>query len=147
MYNKILVAIDKSEHSTKAIAHAKSIADKFSAEVILYHSYQVPADFTDQQIMYNLSSDYIVKLEVNLKQHYQKLLDTTKEEFASAGIKTSTLLESGKVGANIVNAAEKENVDLVIIGSRGLGTMGRMVMGSVSSYVLHHTKKPLLVIE
>ncbi|BBM84186.1 universal stress protein [Candidatus Uabimicrobium amorphum] len=147
MYKKILVAIDKSDHSKKAIEHAKAIATKFDAEVVLYHSYQVPADLVDHQIMYNLDDNYVQQMQDNLKKHYQDVLDEYKKGFDDANLKATTLLENGKAGANIIKAADSTNADFVIIGSRGLGSVRSVLMGSVSSYVLHHIKKPLLIVE
>ena len=147
MYKKILVAIDKSEHSRKAVEHAKAIAEKFGAEVVLYHSYKVPADLVDHQIMYNLDDNYVQKMRENLKKHYQDLLDEYKKGFDEAGLKATTLLENGKAATNIVKAVESTNADVVVIGSRGFGSVRSVLMGSVSSYVLHHVKKPLLIVE
>ena len=51
----------------------------------------------------------------------------------------------GKPGPGIVKLAEKHKVDLVVMGTRGLGLVKRTVLGSVSTYVVHHVKIPILV--
>ncbi|WP_372367373.1 universal stress protein [Candidatus Uabimicrobium sp. HlEnr_7] len=147
MYKKILVALDKSENSQNAIEHAKMVAKNFNAKIILFCAYQVSSDLLDQQIMYNLENNYIQKMTDNLKKHYQDFLDETKKKISAQEIEVSTLLENGKTGVKIVEAIESTQSDIAIIGSRGLGNLSSMVMGSVSSYVLHHTNKPLLIVK
>jgi len=51
----------------------------------------------------------------------------------------------GSAGHSIVERAEKEQADLIVTGSRGLGVIRRTILGSVSDYVLHHAKIPVLV--
>ena len=50
------------------------------------------------------------------------------------------------VGEAIIREAEKENVDLIVLGTRGLGTFRRAIVGSVSDYVAHNGVKPVLII-
>ena len=49
-------------------------------------------------------------------------------------------------GEGIITTAEKERADLIVMGTRGLSTLRRTVLGSVSDYVLHHTKIPVAVV-
>jgi len=51
----------------------------------------------------------------------------------------------GKPGEAIVDAAKNENAAVVIMGTRGMGTLRRTVMGSVSDYVVHHAHIPVIV--
>ena len=51
----------------------------------------------------------------------------------------------GPPGEAIVKAAESQKADLVIAGSRGLGTFRRTIMGSVSDYIVHHSKVPVMI--
>ena len=51
-----------------------------------------------------------------------------------------------KPGEGIVSCAEKEHADIIVIGTRGLSSLRRTVLGSVSDYVLHHSHKPVAVV-
>lgn len=51
----------------------------------------------------------------------------------------------GPPGASIVNAAEKQNADLIVAGSRGHGSVRRTIMGSVSDYIVHHAHVPVMI--
>ena len=53
----------------------------------------------------------------------------------------------GYPGHTIISAAEEQNVDMIVCGSRGLGLIRRTIMGSVSDYVLHHAHIPVIVVK
>ena len=61
-------------------------------------------------------------------------------------IKYKFVDESFNPGEGICAAAKKENVDMIVMGTRGLSTLRRTVLGSVSDYVLHHTNLPVAVV-
>ena len=52
----------------------------------------------------------------------------------------------GKPGEGIVNASQSQNSDIIVMGTRGLSTLRRTVLGSVSDYVLHHSHIPVAVV-
>lgn len=52
----------------------------------------------------------------------------------------------GKPGEGIVKCAEKESADIIVMGTRGLSSLRRTVLGSVSDYVLHHSQRPVAVV-
>ena len=56
------------------------------------------------------------------------------------------MVEEGNPGHVICKIANEEEVDLIIVGSRGQGTIRRTLMGSVSSYTVHHAHAPVLVV-
>lgn len=61
-------------------------------------------------------------------------------------IKHKISIRSGNPGEEIVDAAKADSVDVVVMGTRGLGTIRRTVLGSVSDYVIHHIKIPVLIV-
>ena len=52
---------------------------------------------------------------------------------------------NGSPGESLVKAADQQNVDLIIVGSRGHGTIRRTVMGCTSDYIVHHSRVPVMV--
>jgi nucleotide-binding universal stress UspA family protein len=62
------------------------------------------------------------------------------------GVDTTFLVWEGPPGDAILNAAAAEDVDLIIVGSRGRGTVGRLLLGSVSDHVVRHAECPVLVV-
>lgn len=62
------------------------------------------------------------------------------------GVTVSFLVWTGHPGESIVSAAEAESVDLVVVGTHGRGTIGRLLLGSVSEYVVRNAPCPVLVV-
>jgi len=64
----------------------------------------------------------------------------------SVGVRVTFLVWDGEPGPSIVAAAASERADMVIVGSHGRGTVGRLVLGSVSEHVVRHAPCPVLVV-
>jgi nucleotide-binding universal stress UspA family protein len=62
------------------------------------------------------------------------------------GVAASFLVWEGEPGPSIVEAAASEQVDMIVVGSHGRGAMGRLLIGSVSDYVVRHAPCPVLVV-
>ena len=70
---------------------------------------------------------------------YEKKLEEEK-------IKGSVMFEVGRPGETVIQAAEKNQATMIIMGTRGFGLVRRTILGSVSEYVIHHTKVPVTVV-
>ena len=84
-----------------------------------------------------------------LEKSYQKILKKAKEHVKNKGpeIKVSTKLGNGRPADVIIDTAEKENVDLIIMGNRGYGGITSWILGSTSKHVVDHCTKPILIIK
>jgi nucleotide-binding universal stress UspA family protein len=123
---KVLVPIDDSDHSKKALAHALELAEKHNALVTIMTVAPEVGSFLDE--MRNIQD----KLNVE----YQGWLDKAQQMFEAKGIKVNTILEVGQVPANnIIRRAEDGNFDRIIIGATGRGGLARILMGSTASKV------------
>jgi nucleotide-binding universal stress UspA family protein len=124
---KVLVPIDDSEHSRKAVARALELAEKQGAEITLMTVAPVASDILDE--MRNIRD--------KLNAEYQKWLDKAKAEFDAKGIKVATILEEGLVPANnIIRRAEDDKFDRIVMGSTGRGALARILMGSTAAKVV-----------
>jgi nucleotide-binding universal stress UspA family protein len=136
MMKKILVPVDSSKYSNEAVQYACSIAQKFNSELTLLHV--IPDILSDGDAGF---IDY-----KPLEEAARKKIDAAKEIVASNGLSASTRMESGPTADTIINIAEEEAADLIVIGSRGLSTAKRFLLGSVSNSVSHHTPCPVLIV-
>jgi nucleotide-binding universal stress UspA family protein len=68
------------------------------------------------------------------------------ERAHAAGVDATFLVWEGAAGDAIVDAAGAEGADVIVVGSRGLGAVGRFVLGSVSDHVVRHAGCPVLVV-
>jgi nucleotide-binding universal stress UspA family protein len=139
MYKKILVAVDGSSHSKRAATHAVFLASSTQdAHVTLL--YVLDYDKTRTDVIHSMSSE---ELHIDRKNKIMPI----KELFTSQGIATDIKLLHGEAGPVIVEHANQENYDIVIIGSRGLNTLQEMVLGSVSHKVAKRVHSPVLLIK
>ena len=139
---KILFAADGSENSEKAFLYVKDLAKALVAKVIILNSYELPSyyqRYETESILSDLES-HLVKTSVDLSESLTKRL-------ADENIEGISITSYGDAGVKIVEEATKHNVDLIVVGSRGLGGIKSFLLGSVSNYVLHHTDIPVLVIK
>ena len=74
------------------------------------------------------------------------LLADAAAPFAEARRPVARLVSEGDAAREIVKTAHRRDVDLVVLGARGLGTFGRLLLGSVSETVLHHVRRPVVIV-
>jgi nucleotide-binding universal stress UspA family protein len=153
MYRKILVALDGSEPSNNALEHAATIAKKFDAELILVAVVQrimIPI-FPDEgfgAVPISAAKD-MAQYQDKMRVLYQNVLkeaeEKVKEEYP--GVKTESILKEGRPSATIVEQAEKDDVDIIVMGSRGIGGYTGWILGSTSRRVVDSCTKPILVVK
>lgn len=135
----LLIPIDGSEHSKKALMKGKEIAKAYDSNIFLL---KVVDD-----LIPSLSLGESEKAVFEMREESDKLLKEAKGLLGD-GYKVELVYLEGNIAKTIANYAEKKDVDLIIMGSQGLGA-GRIrefFLGSVTNKVLHLTKKPILVV-
>ncbi|MGV3467380.1 MAG: universal stress protein [Heyndrickxia sp.] len=141
MFNKILVAIDGSEMSEKALEAGLHLAKEQQAEVTLVH---VERNIT---IPVGLEGTTVDSIYDSIKKEGEKLLNDGKEKADADGINAKTVYLQGEPAVQIVHLAEKEEYQLIVIGSRGLGNIKEMMLGSVSHKVSQMSHCPVLIVK
>jgi nucleotide-binding universal stress UspA family protein len=136
MLDNILVAVDGSEYSKKALEFAIEMADKFSAHLLLVH---VPQGVAADRVMVLGGASMMIHANHDQVEAAGRELVEAAEKLAQAQLpgRVDTELRGGDPAAEIVASAEENEVDCIIIGSRGLGDFGGMLLGSVSHKVNH----------
>jgi universal stress protein A len=134
---KILVPIDFSEPSRKALQYAISFAKQFSAEISLLHVVEtVPmpeAVVTDSGLM-NLQLRDVAKTQ----------LAKWRKEIPYAAVKTA--ISDGIPFREIVRAADERNTDLIILGTQGRTGLSHLFIGSTAERVVRHASCPVMVV-
>lgn len=146
MYKKILVATDGSENSKHAMNYAMGTAAKWNAELLILTviprllSYVTPLEG---------SPVYMPQFDEDLKNAYSSIsmqaAETVMKE--QPKVEVRSLLKRGRPKEVILEVADEEDVDLVIVGSRGLGGISGWVLGSTSRHVVECCKKPVLIVK
>ena len=142
---RLLVATDGSPHALRAAALAARLARELrQAEITIVNIGHVPA------IAYGgAGPDTMVDfsiLEEGLERAGQVILDATVQEFAGVDVPVTRLYRKGDPAAMIVKTAAEAKTDMIVIGCRGLGQLGGLILGSVSERVLHGAGVPVLVV-
>ncbi len=86
-------------------------------------------------------------LDKGANERIRKFMESAKNKAAQNGIILKDKTVFGDVGYQIASFAKKNNIDLIVIGSRGRGLTKEMIFGSTSHYVIHTTKIPVLLIK
>jgi nucleotide-binding universal stress UspA family protein len=137
---KILVPLDGSKNSWRGLELAISIARQFGATITgMYSIYAPPhSEFRG-----------VGSVEKSLNKEVKKFLDEAKLLAAQNGIVFNQRLMRGDIGYNIIKFAhnKKEKFNLIVIGTRGRGSIKQIFFGSVSNYVIHTSKIPVLVVK
>ncbi len=138
---KILVPIDGSENSKRAISMAREIAEKFDSTILLLNI----IDLRISAYPY-YEAPYRDNIFQASKEQANELLKVSKESMGNAADKVETLVLEGNAANEIIDYVNNNEVDLVIMGSHGMSGIQRFFLGSVTNRVLHHIKKPILII-
>ncbi len=135
---KILVPLDGSSNSFRGLDTAINMARQCHATITgLY-----VAGIVKPRIGEPVSS-----LEKILLEHAQKIMKKAKLKAAKKGILFFDRVSYGDEEKRIVDIAKRKNFDLIVIGSRGMGAAKEILLGSTSNYVLHKSKKPVLIVK
>lgn len=138
---KIFLPIDGSEICPKAYEHAKKIAEKFDSEILIFNAQDLTPPFGW------LYDPVISKNEKNNPEKIAaRIVEDAKKSFDGTGIKVTTKTALGDPAVTILEVAEKEGCDLIIMCTHGMTRSKRFLLGSVTNKVVLHTKIPVLVI-
>jgi len=131
MFERVLLAVDGSEHSKKAAAAATEIARGSSGEVHVLHVHEVGA---------------FAPFESSSES--QALVDGLVAELLSDGVKATgdaVAARTGSVAPTVLDAARAFGSDLIVMGTRGLSDFSGLLLGSIAHKVIQHADCPVLV--
>jgi len=146
MFTHILIASDGSEYALKAARVAAEISKKFAAEVTLLSVFDPPVG---QMALVDVAIPVLDPIEIS--RYADEVQDTveknTGQVLEEAGVHYTARRETGHPVDVIVSVAARSHVDLIVMGSRGLGGLESFLLGSVSDRVLHHAHCPILIVK
>ena len=143
MYNTILVPLDGSKRAEAILPHAEALAQCHGAKVVFLEVVEAPPLAAGSEIAF--FENFQEELEQRTKQA-RVYLAGLEGEFREKGIEARVRVVHGPVVEAILNAAERENADLIVLASHGRSGVSRVFYGSVAAGVLHRADRPLLII-
>jgi nucleotide-binding universal stress UspA family protein len=139
---KILVPIDGSKYSMLAIEKALELGKALDSRIVLFYVIPVyPSAFP-----FEISEGLRVDLLKEAKANATKVLDTAKKKLAGYS-KVDSILSEGIVADEIIHYADVNDVDLIVMGSQGIGAIHNILIGSVTRKVAVESTKPILIIK
>ena len=153
MYKKVLVALDGSEPSNNALNQAVAIASKFKAKLIMLAVVQrvmIPI-FPDEGfggVPLSAAKD-MAQYQDKMRNVYQTVLNDadTKVTQQYPDLEVEAILMEGRPSGTITDFAEENDVDLIVMGSRGIGGYTGWILGSTSRRVVDSCTKPILIVK
>jgi nucleotide-binding universal stress UspA family protein len=138
MFKNILIAVDGSEYSNKALAYARDMAQTCRATLWLVRVFAHPSDL--------LGYDDFEKIYAKRKCAGQLVLDAATERLGESDCEVREELVEGPEAESIINCAKNNQADLIIMGTRGMGGIKGLLLGSVSRKVIHYATCPVMVV-
>jgi nucleotide-binding universal stress UspA family protein len=135
LVDRILLSTDGSQDAVRAAEAASDLAKRSGAELHVVHVWHDVRGF---------AHDFVKK---ELRRQGQEILDEQLERIrASGGEVTKAYLRRGRTSNEVIALCKEIDAGLLVVGSRGLGTVQRILMGSQSEEIVHHAQVPVLVI-
>jgi len=144
---KILIPVDSSEFSERAVEAGKKFAKAFDCEVLLLHV--VGLRVTSLRFSTSVpAAEPFDSFDTHERGYAEDMLETYKNSFGDMKDKVETKVLFGIVADEIIRTINNSDVDFVIVGSHGIGSaLFRAFLGSVANKVVHHSLKPVLVVK
>ncbi|MEA3338035.1 MAG: universal stress protein [Chloroflexota bacterium] len=139
--DEVLVTLDGSSYSERVLPYAKTLADAIDGEIILLTVPQVP-----EPEMYGAHYDAVKELRDIAEVNAQRYLDSVAHNLRQDGANVRAIVTGSRPATTIVETAEAEGADLIMLATHGRGGMDRLVVGSVADRVVHHTNCPVFLV-
>ena len=140
MFTNVLVPVDGSDNSYRALDAALLLTEKLGSSITVVNVIeQVPITHIE-------SEKLLSELLEAYKRENQEILSKCSNIATEKGLSIKTLLLQGNPASVILDYSKKEKFDLVIVGSRGMGKFKQLILGSVSSKIVHHSPCAILLI-
>jgi nucleotide-binding universal stress UspA family protein len=139
LFEKILVPLDGSEHSIKALETAVQIAHKFNGKITLIHVYSIGG--------LAISPTPVRGFIEAIRKVGASILADGEKRVKAEGVHVETLLMEGHTVEQIVKTCREGKFDLIVMGARGLSKVKEMLLGSVSDGVIRHACCPVLIVK
>lgn len=140
----VVIGIDGSEQAEHAFAFYIDNVHSKDNHLLLIHAAEPPAVSSHQAMIMNgdLWASMMAAEKERVRQLEEKFADKMRKNNVSGKIKA---VFSHKPGEVVCETANEEKATMIVMGTRGLGTVRRTIMGSVSDYVVHHAHCPVMI--
>jgi nucleotide-binding universal stress UspA family protein len=147
MYKHILIATDGSELATKALEHGLALAKRDGSQVTVVTVTEPWSTFDMAQAIRKGQPNPIEKFTAIATKVAKRILDDAAQQANALGVRCNYVhMTAGYPAEGIISAANERKCDLIVMGSRGLRGISRLLLGSQAYEVLTHCHVPALVV-
>ena len=153
MFDNILVPLDGSELSERALPMAQNLAQSFDATIHLIHvvsreNAYAAARGAESVLVAEMEIDAVRRLNEDRLNRGTKYVDQVGSQLSSTGVKVDSqnAVKEGDAAQNIVDHVKDHHIDLVVMSTHGHGGVRRLLMGSVTDRVIRSCVTPVLVV-
>jgi nucleotide-binding universal stress UspA family protein len=139
--NCIQVALDGSSFSERALPYARALAKAFDSRLLLLCVPAVP-DTND----YRAAADILEKVRLKAESNMRKFLEMVTRALHKDGLDVQIVVRGSIPAHTIVEVAEAENADMIMLTSQGRGGFNALIMGSVAEHVVQNTQLPVFML-
>lgn len=140
---RLLVPVDNSDNAMRALDYAIRIAkENGSTELHIVNAHELPIVFGEIAVYLEVE-----KAKDLQRRHSEDILKPAIEAAKAAGVPFTSEILVGDLARMIVAYGEEKGCDQIVMGTRGLGAIGNLLMGSVATKVIHLTKLPVTLVK
>jgi len=144
MFGSIVVGTDGSATASEAVSQATELARSVGAKVYLVSAYEPVPEGRLRDERQQIPDD--LQWMVNPREDVESTLKQSAATVTEAGIVVETLAREGDPADAILDVAEEQGADLIVVGNRGMTDAKRFLLGSVPNKVSHHAPCSVMII-
>lgn len=143
MSEKILIPIDSSEMAEEILKYGAGLARKLDAEICVVH---VVEPFTKKAtVLSQFKAEMVEQTNELLKAVGEEAIEHAKVTLKDEGVPVSYVIKLGYPSDEIIKTVKEEGCTLIVIGCRGMNSLGKLMLGSVSSKVAQNAHVPVMI--
>ena len=144
MFSRIVVGTDGSDTAKQAVREATELAKQTGASLDIVSAFDpVPASRLREE---RLEAPSDIEHAVNPQEDVNSILAEAQNEVSGAGVQVRTFARQGEAADAILDVAEEQNADLIVVGNKGMTGAKRFLLGSVPNKVSHHAPSSVLIV-
>ena len=144
MFSRIVVGTDGSETAKRAVHEAAELAKQTGASLDVVSAFEPVAGSRLREERLQAPSD--IEHAVNPHEDVNAILAEAERDVGESDVKVRTFARQGEAADAILDVAEEENADLIVVGNKGMTGAKRFLLGSVPNKVSHHAPCSVLIV-
>jgi nucleotide-binding universal stress UspA family protein len=145
MFSSIMVGTDGSPTAAAAVGEAITLASKVSARLLIVSAYEPISELRLREERKSAPAD--AQWMVNPREDVLAVLETARQLAAEGGVsEVETFARGGDAADAIIDIAEEQGCDLIVVGNRGMTGAKRFLLGSVPNKISHHAPCSVLIV-